>query len=104
MELANAKKEIYTYKIQEQHYYLYGSLMSKKSEEEEIKPQFAQLYFYYGDNTEDQLNRRYELMQDSLNKNMLRELQSELHLCNPFVQTFKYARTEEKKEIQKYYI
>jgi hypothetical protein len=36
-------------------------------------------------------------MDNSLNKEMLRELQLELHYCNPFVHLFKFARTGEQE-------
>ncbi|CAG8808898.1 14573_t:CDS:2, partial [Dentiscutata erythropus] len=71
--------EVYTYKIQRQHYYQHGSLMPKKLKEKEPKPKFAQIYFYDSDNFDSQLNRRHKIMNKNkpLNKDILSELQFE---------------------------
>ncbi|CAG8821485.1 18531_t:CDS:2, partial [Dentiscutata erythropus] len=81
-----------------QHYHQHGSLMPKELKEKEPEPKFAQIYFYNGDNFDSQLNKRYEIMNKDkpLNKDMLSELQFELFNNNPFVQTFRYTRTEKK--------
>ncbi|CAG8781034.1 21720_t:CDS:2, partial [Dentiscutata erythropus] len=65
----------------------------------EPEPKFAQIYFYDSDNFDSQLNKRHEIINKNklLNKDILNELQFELFNNNPFVQTFRYARTEEKR-------
>ncbi|CAG8730324.1 262_t:CDS:1, partial [Funneliformis mosseae] len=53
-ELANAKKRIYIFRIQDELYYQIGDLMLRDDNQ---KPIFAQIYFY-GSNINNQLQRR----------------------------------------------
>src|ERR1043165_5916845 len=96
--LANAKKGVYTYKIQGQHYHQHGSLMPEFYEDEEPKPKFAQIYFYDGLDINTQTNRRYNLMEGTLNHNMLLQLTKELYETNPFVNIFMNAKDDEEEE------
>src|SRR6185295_10135489 len=73
--LANVRKEVYTYKIQGQHYHQHGCLMPEIIEGTEPKPQFAQIYFYDGSDIDIQVVRRYNLMKKTLNYTMLQQLQ-----------------------------
>src|SRR6185436_7006598 len=86
--LANAKKGVYTYKIQGQHYHQHGSLMPEVYEDEEAKPKFAQIYFYDGNDIDTQANRSYTLMEGTLNHTILQHLNKELYDNNPFVYIF----------------
>src|SRR5436305_15263421 len=59
-------------------------------------PSFAQIYFYDTD-LNNQLQRRINIIL-TLNKDMLRLLQNELHNINPFVKLFTNAGNCAKKE------
>ena len=96
--LANARKGVYTYKIQGQHYHQHGCLMPKIIEGEEPKPKFAQIYFYDGRDFKSQINRRHNLMEKTLNYDMLQYLQYELYKNNPFAQTFVNAKDVEDED------
>src|SRR6185295_3920690 len=96
--LANAKKGVYTYKIQGQHYHQHGSLMPEVYEDEEAKPKFAQIYFYDGNDIDTQANRRYNLMEGTLNYTMLQQLNKELYDNNPFVHIFMTAQNIEEEQ------
>ncbi|CAI2197384.1 19421_t:CDS:1, partial [Funneliformis geosporum] len=79
-EFANAKKGVYTFRIQGALYHQIGGLIPKYNDE---KPLFAQIYFY-DSNLDNQLQRRQEMF-PNLNADMLKELQDELNIINPFV-------------------
>ncbi|CAG8827069.1 9230_t:CDS:2, partial [Dentiscutata erythropus] len=51
-------------------------------------PQFPQIYFYDPTNIKAQIDRRYKIMKEKLNKDMLKEIQEELMEFNPFVNTY----------------
>ncbi|CAG8731081.1 15609_t:CDS:1, partial [Funneliformis mosseae] len=53
-KLANAKKRIYTFRIQDELYYQIGGLILRDDNQ---KPIFAQIYFY-SSNIDNQLQRR----------------------------------------------
>jgi len=71
-----------------------GSLIPDLGE----KPKFAQIYFYDSTNYVNQVNRRHEIMNKSLNYEMLTELQKELIEINPFVHTFMSAGIIEESQ------
>jgi len=96
--LANARKGVYTYKIQGQHYHQHGCLMPEIIEGIEPKPQFAQIYFYDGSDIDTQVVRRYNLMEKTLNYTMLQQLQYEISENNPFAHIFISANDIEKEE------
>src|ERR1043165_8824167 len=96
--LANARKGVYIYKIQGQHYHQHGGLMPEIIEGIEPKPQFAQIYFYDGPDIDTQVNRRYNLMEKTLNYTMLQQLQYEISENNPFAHTFISANEIEEEE------
>ena len=79
-ELADETHGIYTFKIQGAMYHQISGLMPK---EIGLKPGFSQIYFYDTD-LDAQLQRRKEIIPD-LDSNMIRMLQDELHMINPFV-------------------
>src|SRR6185295_229004 len=96
--LANSRKGVYTYKIQGQHYHQHGCLMPEIIEDIEPKSQFAQIYFYDGSDIDTQVDRRYNLMEKTLNYTMLQQLQYEISENNPFAHIFISANDIEKKE------
>ena len=96
--LANAEKGVYTYKIHGQHYHQHGSFNPNSIEGEEPEPNFAQIYYYDGMEFDKQLERRHQIMKESLSKDMLRELQWDLFFKNPFVQTFISAKDREAED------
>ncbi|CAI2191666.1 1920_t:CDS:2, partial [Funneliformis geosporum] len=67
-ELANAKKKIYTFRIQGILYHQIGSLMPRYNDE---KPLFAQIYFF-DLNMDNQLQRRQKMF-PNLNADMLKK-------------------------------
>ena len=82
-ELANAKRGVYTYRIQGELYHQIGGLMPKDDDKE---PTFAQIYFYDA-NLDNQLQKRKEVFPD-FNSKMLELLQNELTEINSFVCLF----------------
>ncbi|CAI2199767.1 11353_t:CDS:1, partial [Funneliformis geosporum] len=92
-ELANAKKEVYTFRIQGALYHQIGGLMPRYNDE---KPSFAQVYFF-DSNLDNQLQRRQEMI-PNLNADMLKALQDELNMINPFVNQFITAGAKAKIE------
>ena len=65
-------------------------------------PKFAQIYFY-DSNIDNQIRRRNEIMEDTLDEGILKELSEELLAINPFINIFQTAgeknRTEGEKEV-----
>ncbi|CAI2183066.1 13215_t:CDS:2 [Funneliformis geosporum] len=92
-ELANAKKEVYTFRIQGALYHQIGSLMPRYNDEKLL---FAQIYFF-DSNMDNQLQRRQEMF-IYLNIDMLKALQDELNIINPFVNQFVTAGVKAKIE------
>src|SRR6185295_11504506 len=66
-DLADAREGNYTYRIQGQHYHQIGSLMPS---DESQPPKFAQIYFY-DSNIDNQIRRRNEIMEDTLDEEIL---------------------------------
>jgi len=66
--------------------------------DEDQPPKFAQIYFY-DSNIDNQIRRRNEVMEDTLDERILKELSEELVTINPFINIFQTA--EKKIEIKK---
>ncbi|CAG8669144.1 7903_t:CDS:2 [Funneliformis mosseae] len=92
-ELANAKKRIYIFRIQGELYYQIGGLMLRNDNQ---KLTFDQIYFY-NLNMNNQLQRRQEIF-SNLNAEMLKILQDELSVNNPFVEQFVTSGVKAKSE------
>ncbi|CAI2195237.1 9965_t:CDS:1, partial [Funneliformis geosporum] len=92
-ELANAKKGVYTFRIQGALYHQIGDLILRYNDD---KPLFAQIYFY-DSNLDNQLQRRQEMF-PNLNADMLKELQDKLNIINPFVKQFETSGIKAKTE------
>ena len=83
-DFANEKKGAYSYRIQGDHYYEISSLLPKPEE----TPKFFQIYYHDSTDFNLQLDRRHEIMQKTLNFDILKEIQEELMTLNPFVETY----------------
>jgi hypothetical protein len=92
-DLANAREGVYTFRIQGALYHRIGGLMPR---DENSEPSFAQIYFYDTD-LDKQLQRRKNII-PTLNTDMLRALQEELHKINPFVESFTNAGNRAKND------
>ncbi|CAG8476464.1 17121_t:CDS:2, partial [Dentiscutata erythropus] len=51
-------------------------------------PQFFQIYFHDPTNIKAQIDRKHEIIEEKLNKDMLKEIQEELMEFNPFANTY----------------
>ncbi|CAG8794038.1 22204_t:CDS:2, partial [Dentiscutata erythropus] len=71
-------------------------------EQREI-PKFFQIYFYDSSDIEVQIDRRYKVMKQSLNRDMIINIQNVLIDLNPFVNTYISARNKDLKD-SLYYI
>ncbi|CAG8789236.1 18525_t:CDS:2, partial [Dentiscutata erythropus] len=81
LSVANEKKEAYCYRIQGDHYHQISLALPAQGE----IPQFSQIYFHYSSDIEAQIDRRHDVMKQSLNRKMKSIIQNILMDLNPFV-------------------
>ncbi|CAG8721051.1 23738_t:CDS:2, partial [Dentiscutata erythropus] len=99
LDVANKKKRAYCYRIQGDHYHQISSALPKQ---EEI-PKFFQIYFHDSSDIEAQINRRHNIMKQSLNREMISIIQNVLMDLNPFIDTYISAGNEDLQD-SLYYI
>ena len=84
-ELANARRGVYTFRIQGVVHHYIGQLTPREGE----APSFAQIYIHDGTAEGEIENRLRRLGEASLPE--LKELQALMHVVNPYVQYFKHG-------------
>ncbi|CAG8446376.1 10120_t:CDS:2, partial [Dentiscutata erythropus] len=90
LDVANEKKGAYCYRIQGDHYHQINSALPKQRE----IPKLSQIYFHDSSDIEVQIDRRHDVMKQSLNRNMINIIQNVLMDLNPFVDTYISAGNE----------
>ncbi|CAG8794664.1 22033_t:CDS:2, partial [Dentiscutata erythropus] len=91
LDVANEKKGAYCYRIQ------YHQISSALPEQGEI-PKFSQIYFHDSLDIEAQIDRRHDVMKQSLNREMISIIQNVLIDLNPFVDTYISAENEDLQD------
>ncbi|CAG8786398.1 11774_t:CDS:2, partial [Dentiscutata erythropus] len=94
LDVANKKKRAYCYRIQGDHYHQISLALP---EQEEI-PKFSQIYFHDSSNIEAQINRRHDIMKQSLNMEIISIIQNVLMDLNHFVNTYISAENEDLQD------
>src|ERR1700752_4889217 len=91
LSVANEKKGAYCYRIQGDHYHQISSALPEQGE----IPKFSQIYFHDSSDIETQIDRRHDIMKQSLNREMIGIIQNVLINLNPFVDNYISAGNED---------
>ncbi|CAG8794747.1 17173_t:CDS:1, partial [Dentiscutata erythropus] len=99
LDFANEKKRAYCYRIQNNYYHKISSALPEQGG----IPKFSQIYFYNSSDIKAQIDRRHKIMQQTLNRDIINNIQNVLMNLNLFVDTYISARNEDLKDLL-YYI